>query len=73
MEEDLNLERSALKIIEYCWYNKKRFRSVEEISMVTKISPKAIFRIAYNNNLPSRRLIYKYATDKKSAQVWAKV
>lgn len=71
--EDLNLERNVFKIVEYCWYNKKRFSTIEDIAKVTKVSPKTIARIAYNNNLPFRQTIHKDATDKKSAQARAEV
>lgn len=67
MEEDLNIYRATLKIVEYCWYNRKRFDTIEDIARVTKISPKTIYRMAHDNNLPHRYLISKYATDKKSA------
>ena len=67
MEEDLNIYRATSKIIEYCWYNKKRFFTIEDISKATKLSPKTIYRIAHNNNLPNRHLISRYATDKESA------
>lgn len=73
MEEDLNLDRCAFRIVEYCWYNRARFPNVKDISKVTKISPRTVSRIAYAHNLPNRNLISKYATDKKSAQARAKV
>jgi predicted transcriptional regulator len=71
--EDLNLERNVFKIVEYCWYNKKRFNTIEDIASVTKISTRTITRIAYNNNLPFRQTIHKDATDKESAQARTKV
>lgn len=71
--EDLNLERNIFKIIEYCWYNRKRFETVEDISRVTKLSVRTVSRIAYSHNLPHRYFIHKDATDKKSAQARAKV
>ena len=67
MEEDLNLDRNIFKIIEYCWYNKRRFPTVDDIAKVTKYSPRTITRIASNNSLPYRHTISRYATDKKSA------
>lgn len=67
MEEDLNLERNIFKIIEYCWYNKKRFPTIDDIAKVTKYSSRTITRIASNHKLPFRQNISRYATDKESA------
>lgn len=73
MEEDLNIERNVFKIIECCWYNRKRFKTIEDIAMVTKASPKTIYRIARDNNLPYRYLINSNATNKEGAQIRTKV
>lgn len=67
MEEDLNLDRNIFKIIEYCWYNKRRFPTIDDIAKVTKYSARTITRIASKNDLPYRQNISRYATDKESA------
>ena len=67
MTEDLNLERNAFKIVEYCWYNRARFPKVKDIAKVTKISTRTVSRIAYAHNLPNRNSINRNATDKESA------
>jgi hypothetical protein len=67
MEEDLNIYRATVKIVEYCWYNKRRFPMIKDISNATKCSPKTIWRIANDNGMPHRNTISRYATDKKSA------
>jgi hypothetical protein len=73
MEEDLNLDRAVLKIVEYCWYNRQRFPTLTDIASVTKCSNRTLTRIARDNNLPPRYNISKYATDKESAKARFKV
>ena len=73
MEEDLNIYRATVRIIEHCWYNKKRFPTIDCISYTTRLSNKGIYKIASENGFPHRNKISRYATDKKSAQVRAKV
>lgn len=73
MEEDLNLDRAVLKIVEYCWYNRQRFPTLDDIAAVTKYSIRTLNRIAKNNNLPPRYNISRYATDKESAKARTKV
>ena len=73
MEEDLNIYRATVRIIEHCWYNKKKFPTIESISAVTTCSTKTIWRIAHDNGLPHRNSISKNATNKESAQARTKV
>ncbi len=73
MEEDLNLDRAVLKIVEYCWYNKKKFPTIEAISAVTTCSTKTIWKIASDNGFIHRNKISKNATNKESAQARPKV
>jgi hypothetical protein len=67
MEEDLNIYRATVKIIERCWYDKKRFPLIKDISNVTKCSSKTIWRIASENGMQHRNTISRYATNKESA------
>jgi hypothetical protein len=73
MEEDLNIYRATVRIIERCWYNKKRFPTIEAISTVTTCSTKTIWKIASDNGFPHRNKISKNATNKESAQARPKV
>lgn len=53
-EEDLNIERNAVKILRACWDDKNRYSNVIDISLVTGLSERQIFRYARNNKFPKR-------------------
>lgn len=71
MEEDLNIYRATVKIVEYCWYNKKRFPTIESIACTTHLSEKTIYKISRDVGLPHRNKINRYATNKESAKIRA--
>jgi hypothetical protein len=74
MEEDLNLDRAVLKIVKYCWYNKRRFPSINDIAKATHYTKYMLERVAKQNNLPHRGTITIYdAPNQKSTQVRTKV
>jgi predicted nucleotidyltransferase len=69
MEEDLNLERNILKIVKYCWYNKRRFHTINDIANATKYTKKMLRRIAEKYDLPDRKTITIYdAPNQKSTE-----
>lgn len=60
MEEDLNLERSMLRIVKYCWFNKRRFHSINDIAKATNYTKYMLRRVAKKYNLPDRGTITIY-------------
>lgn len=65
--EDLNLERNTLKIIKYCWFNKRRFRSINEILRTTKCTKYTLKKLVAKYDLPDRGTITIYdAPNQKS-------
>lgn len=72
--EDLNLERNTLKIIKYCWFNKRRFRSINEILITTKCTKYTLKKLVAKYDLPDRGTITIYdAPNKKSTQARTEV
>ncbi|MEO6304846.1 MAG: hypothetical protein ABIP51_16920 [Bacteroidia bacterium] len=54
-EEDLNIENMVKSILEKAWYDKKRFPLIEQISIITGLSERQIYRLAKQFKFHSRR------------------
>lgn len=69
-EEDLNIYRNTIKILEYCWYETDKFPTLTHIAVNMGYSERQLTALARANNLPHRAQVVreiKYASDKKSA------
>jgi hypothetical protein len=55
LNENLNINAAILEIVKKCWYDKKRFNTVNDIAKVTQTSTRNIYKIAKDNKLGERK------------------
>jgi len=52
--EDLNIENMTVRILKYCWFNVERFPTVVDISLVTMLGERTIYRYVDTYRWPDR-------------------
>jgi hypothetical protein len=55
LNENLNINAAILEIVKKCWYDKKRFTTVNDIAKVTQTSTRNIYKIVKDNKLGERK------------------
>jgi len=65
VNEDLNIERATLEIVKKCWYDKRKFPSVNSIADVTKTSLRNVYRIVKDHDLGNRNSQHYGIIEKK--------
>jgi hypothetical protein len=55
LNENLNINAAILEIVKKCWYDKKRFNTVNDIAEITQTSIRNIYKIVKDNKLGERK------------------